>query len=522
MAGSRPPFSDNSGFRPPVTPLRAAWSGEPDARMDPSRIPVIVGVGEVNDRPAAGEPGMNPVELMCAGLRAADEDAGGGWLARCDRLLVVPQISFRDLDVPQGLADDLDLPLDRIFQAGLASGDTPVRHLHDAANAIGSGQAQVCMVAGGEALRTAAGDTSGPFKGSRQSASDLRRRYGLVTPSEIYPLFENATRAAWGQTFEEAEAETGEIWANMSKVAERSDGAWIRRPHSAQEIVEPTADNRMIAFPYTKLMVANASVNQGAAFIVTSLAAAVAAGVPEARLVYVGAGAAAHEDEDPLARSSWETPPGMRVSLLRALSLNGLSVDDLDHVELYSCFPCVPKMARRVIGWPAGRPVTVHGGLTFGGGPIGNYMSHAVAGMVWALRRGGRHGLLFANGGYCTHNHTIVLSRGQTGVAFPQDYDFQAEADAVRGPIPRLTDRFEGASRVETYTVVYDRAGAPIQGIVLSLTADRDRIISRVDPGDPAAMARLTSRREELVGRPGVTARVGDDLVWRPANDGAR
>lgn len=69
-----------------------------------------------------------------------------------------------------------------------------------------------------------------------------------------------------------------------------------------------SADNRPIAFPYTKFMVANSSVNQGAAYIVTSLKTARKAGVPEGRLVYVWGGAAAHDREDPLARASWGTP----------------------------------------------------------------------------------------------------------------------------------------------------------------------------------------------------------------------
>ena len=94
-----------------------------------------------------------------------------------------------------------------------------------------------------------------------------------------------------------------------------------------------------------------------------------------------------------------------------------MTARDLDLVELYSCFPCVPKMARRVLDWPLDRPITVFGGLTFGGGPIGNYMSHAVCCMVERLRERKGKGLLFANGGYATHNHTILLSSEPTGAA---------------------------------------------------------------------------------------------------------
>src|SRR3546814_15414103 len=77
----------------------------------------------------------------------------------------------------------------------------------------------------------------------------------------------------------------------------------------------------------------------------------------------------------------------METSITRTLELNGMTVEDFDAVELYRCFPCVPKMARRILGWPWDRPATVFGGLTFGGGPIANYMSHAIVSMVEQLRR---------------------------------------------------------------------------------------------------------------------------------------
>src|ERR1700722_17780430 len=154
-----------------------------------------------------------------------------------------------------------------------------------------------------------------------------------------------------------------------------------------------------------------------------------------------------------MARPNYAESPSMTVSLRKALELNDLVTADLDDVELYSCFPCVPKMARRVIGWPVEKPATVFGGLTFGGGPIGNYMSHAVVSMVLALRQSGRHGLLFANGGFATHNHSIVLSRAP-GVAFPQNFDFQAEAEQKRGVIPLLDKAYTGPGIIEPYTIL--------------------------------------------------------------------
>jgi acetyl-CoA C-acetyltransferase len=491
---------------------------------DPNRIPVIVGVGQLNDRPAADQEGLDSVQLMAAAAKAADADAGGGFLARCDWLAIVPQITFRDLDPVALLPKALGISPRHIEHPHMASGDTPIHHLDDAAIAIARGEAQICVVTGGEGSRTASrrNQTSGAGGGhfqAHKTASEIRRRYGLINPAEIYPLYENASRAAWGQSLAEGQAESGQIWSLMSEVAAASEGAWIKAPKTPQEITEPTADNRPISFPYNKLMVANSSVNQGAAFIVTSLAAARAANVPEDRLVYVWAGAAAHEPEEPLTRAGWGTPDGMRVTLERTLSVNGLKAGDLDYVELYSCFPAVPKMARRVLGWPADRPATVHGGLTFGGGPIGNYMGHAVVAMVQSLRRSGRLGLLFGNGGHCTHNHAIVLGRvPPPDGLLPKDYDHQAEADAARDAIPPMNDDYEGTAPVETYTVIYNRSGEPDFGVVMSRAPNGSRVVSKVDPKDAEAIAFLTNGKVEPVGAMGVTRKEGDTLYWRPAS----
>ncbi len=493
------------------------------------RIPVIVGTGQINDRPAEPAAGLDSLGLMAAALRIADDDAGGGWLAKLDSLAVVDQISFRDLgDVSGPLAAQLGAAPRLCYKTRYASGDSPILLLNEAANRIGAGEIEVAAVVGGEALRTAAqraaaaaGDEASSHNATRdmsvRRAPAYRQRYGLVAPVDVYPLYENAGRAAYGQSLAEGQRESAGIWQHFSEVAAENPHAWLRRPVSAEGILTQGADNRPIAFPYSKLTVANSSVNQGAGFIVTSLAQARSRGIPDDRLIFVGRGAAAHEANDFLARDRYDRSAGMEVSLRRALTLNGLTVDDLDFVELYSCFPCVPKMARRVIGWPVDRPATGFGGLTFGGGPIGNYMSHAVASMVDKLRESGRHGLLFANGGFATHNHSIVLSRAPLPAhVFPQEFDFQAEADALRGPIPPLIEEYAGPGTVETYTVFYDRGGTVRFGTVVGRTPEGARFLAKVPAEDAECIAFLTDGKAEPVGSTGTVVAAPDgDRLWR-------
>ena len=494
-----------------------------------SRIPVIVGVGQVNDRPADPTLGLDPGDLMEAALRRAEADGGGGWLSRLDSLAQVDQVSFPHLgDLSAHLAARLGASPKLCAKTPSAMGDSPVRLLNEAANLIGPGEIGVAAVVGAEALRTAAARTAAaekaPPPARRTGASpyanlDHMRRYGLVAAVDVYPLYENAGRAAYGQTLAQAQQESGEIWCRFSQVAAENEGAWIRKAYPVESILTPSPDNRPISHPYTKLMVANSSVNQGAGFIVTSLALARAAGVPESRVVYIGRGAAAHEHDDVLARDRFDRSAGMTVSLRRALDLNALSAEDLDFIEFYSCFPCVPKMARRVIDWPLEKPASVFGGLTFGGGPIGNYMSHAVVSMVQKLRQGGRHGLLFANGGFATHNHSIVLSRTPVAAGtFPQDFNHQAEADALRGPTPPLVLAYLGPGTIESYSAAYERNGSVRFGAIVGRGSGGERFLAKISGDDARGIAFLTDGAREPVGSRGEAVEGPDgETIWRPS-----
>ena len=348
------------------------------------------------------------------------------------------------------------------------TGESPTQLLNEAANRIGAGEISVAAIVGGEALRTsgqrraaaradgaktdflrdAASPKTSEYVTALAGSIEHLAQYGLIAPTDVYPLYENATRAAWGQSFADAQAESGEIWAGMSRVAAGNPNAWIQSAIEAEAIITPDADNRPITFPYQKRMVANSSVNQGAAFIVTSLARARAAGVPEDRIIHVGMGAAAHTPHNLLKRDQYAHSAAIDVTLEQAMSRNNLTTAGLTDVELYSCFPCIPKMARRVIGWPVERPITAFGGLTFGGGPIGNYMSHAVASMVDKLRRDKGTALLFANGGYATHNHAIVISsEPQPSAVFPHDFDCNDETKARRAPVPDVDGDYHPVGR---------------------------------------------------------------------------
>jgi acetyl-CoA C-acetyltransferase len=483
---------------------------------DPENIPVIIAVGQLNDRPDDPDLGLDSLGLMAAALHSAEADAGVALLSQLDSLAVVDQISFRYLNPLDGkLAQAIGARPTICYQSKAPHGDTPIRLLNEAANKIGTGEVKLAAVVGGEALRTAAGRLAKhgtPQKDvfenvraeGRKAEPSYTEQYGLHAPIDIYPLYENAGRAAYGQTLAEGQAESAHIWSQFSDIAKANDSAWVRKPVSVNEILDANAENRPIAFPYNKLMVANASVNQGAAFIISSVAEAQRLGINEKNMIYVGLGAAAKEASSPLQRDRYDRSASMDVSINRTLELNQMVAADFDYAELYSCFPCVPKMARRTLGWPLDRPASVFGGLTFGGGPIANYMSHAVVSMVQKLREGGRNGFLFANGGLATDNHCIVISNQPIAAAtFPQDFNYQAEADAARGAVPPLNKNYVGPATLESYTVFYGRDRLPRGGVVMARNSDGGRTLARVDSHDTGLVAFLTDGKIEPIGTSG-------------------
>ena len=506
------------------------------ALVSADRVPVIVGVGEVTDRPADPLDGKEPVALMAEALRLAEEDAGGAGrlLAALDSLDIVNEISWPYRDPVGRLCAALGIgPARAVY--GVVGGQTPVRYLHEAALRIARGESAVAAVCGAEAEHTVQrAKRAGlrlPWEGHDPDHRPIRgadfqqpvaRRLGVATPPTVYPFYENATLAAWGQSPEQARAESAALWSSLSAVAAAQPNAWLGRFHAPAEIATPSPRNRPVAWPYLKLMVANPAVNQGAAVLLTSLARARAAGIPDRRLVHVWGGAAADEPRDYLARDGYRHSGAMEAVLEAAVAVvGGGGAAGFDLVELYSCFPCVPKMARRTLGLGPEVVPTVAGGLTFFGAPLNNYMGHAAVAMVRRLRDvpGGGVGLLYGQGEYVTKHHALVVASRprEEGGAVAQDYSVQAVADARRGPVPELVADVAGPASVETFTVLFDRNAAPTHGVVIARAEGGGaRLMARVPAEDTESLGLLLDKERSPVGAAG-TVRVGRDglLEWR-------
>jgi acetyl-CoA C-acetyltransferase len=372
-----------------------------------------------------------------------------------------------------------------------------------AAADIQASAADVIVITGGEATRTRsrlrkAGlepewSTQDDSVESPESIGDLRplvdeieNARGVRLPVHVYPLFEVALRARLGLSVDDHIARVGSLWSAFSDVAATNPNAWIRTPLSGTEITVASAENRMIAWPYTKRLCSNNQVDQGAAVIITSVAAAERAGVPRDRWVFLHAGAEAIDHWNVSHRVDLCSSPALRTAGRDAFALAGIASDDIAHIDLYSCFPAavqigaielglIPAADTNGEGWGgvgATRPLTVTGGMTFAGGPLNNYPTHGLATMVETLRNdAGSVGLCTANGGYTTEHAVLIASTEPPAAGAYRYSNPQAEVDAL--PSVACDDTWRGAVTIESATVVFE--DVPTHVLIATRTPEGQR-----------------------------------------------
>ena len=495
------------------------------------RIPVIVGVGEIVDRPTEIAAGLEPLALLEEALKRAEADAGARLLGEIQSLDVISFLSWRYRDPEKLLAARIGASPAHCYY-GPVGGETPIKYLHQAAQRIARGECSVAAVCGAEAQSTAtkaeragvklpwtplAHDVEAP-KRNAAFQKPMAVKVGVFQPITVYPLYDSATSAHWGQTPREALVESGALWSTYASVAAENPNSWLRKTFSPDQITTPSPDNRLIAWPYTKLMVANPSVNMGGAVILTSLAKARAAGISEDRIVYMLGGASAEEPVDYLVRDQFFESHPQNAVLKAAMDLVGGDGRKFDVIELYSCFPVVPKMARRTLGLGPDVKPTVTGGLTFFGAPLNTYMTHAACAMVRKLRAGGKLGLLYGQGGFVTKHHALVLSREAPREAMAQDSSVQAEADRHRRKVPEFVTEAGGRGKVEAFTVIYRGNGEIEHGATMLRTEDDRRTLARVPASDTRTLAHLLNMDRTPVGTIGDIVTAADGMLeWRAA-----
>lgn len=477
-------------------------------------LPVLVGVGQVTIRVGDIADARSPLDLMAEATHLAATDTGKPEILQdVDSVQVVNVISWPTTDPAADLATRLGMPAgERVYTS--IGGNTPQWLVNRTARRLALGEIRAALLVGAEAMHSVRlaqkqrAELPWPPRGrpepnagdTRPGVNALEARHGAMLPVRIYPLFENAIRAArrWG--IEEHRAKLGHLGERFSAVAAGNPHAWFRQARTAGEIMTVGPANRMVGFPYPKFLNAIIEVDQGAAVLMTTESFARELGIPRERWVYLHGFGQATDAWFISDRATYHESPAIAAAGSQAFSMAHTEIQQVEHVDLYSCFPAAVQFGRDAlgIGLDDPRPLTVTGGLACFGGPGNNYSMHAIATMCEKLRSApATRGLVSAMGWYSTkHAVGIYGASRPEGDWQPADpAPDQRQLDAQ--PHPAVVEHADGAGTVETYTVAYSRDGEPEQAIIIGRTDDGARFWAN-GPTDTAHIAALTS--EEGVG----------------------
>jgi acetyl-CoA C-acetyltransferase len=479
--------------------------------------PVLVGVAQLEQRSRNPDQIKEPLDMMLAAVRDAAADTGSSKLLQQASAVRVIRGIWSYQNPAAALAESLGCTHAETALTSIG-GNYVQTVVNRSALDIQSGRHDIVVITGAEwrysrararregrqlATRDAPG-TPEVYIGDDVSMShEAERALGLVQPIQIYPMFENALRYAKGESIADHLQRIARLWARFSDVAAANPHAWIRVPCSADAIGTPSAQNRPVSFPYPKLMNANNDVDQAAALILCAASTARRLGIPEQKWIYPWAGTDAHDHLYVSNRDNLHSSPAIRIAGRRCLELAATEPNELDLIDVYSCFPSAVQVAAQELCLDQTRPLTVTGGMTFSGGPLNNYVMHSIARMAELLRGRTARGLITANGGYLTKHAFGVYSSIPPERPFRHE-DLQHRVDAT--PKRALAVDYRGPATVESYTVLYAPGNAPGEaapslGYLACLAPDGRRAWARIE--DAALLCEMADREQprEFCGR---------------------
>ncbi|MEO1936154.1 MAG: hypothetical protein ABGX04_15360 [Myxococcales bacterium] len=467
--------------------------------IDPSRTPVLVGIGQTIEREAI----VDVIDLSSRAALAAFEDAPG-LLDRIQRVTVVGiSFSLVSRSPATQLVERLGLDKSAIdCETTTPGGNTPQWLVNRACEEISKGQLETTLICGAEATRsmrladpdsdflTAAHsnmqeslDEADPVVGAsvRGILGQAEIQAKLLRPADIYPVFESALAARRGASPSQWRGEIGNFLSRSSQVAKKNPFAWFPEALSPEDIATPTPSNRITAEPYTKRMNSFANVDQGSALLITTLAIAREAGLAD-QCIFPWSGAS-NADVAPAQRPELDTSPAIRSAANALFTTAGIGLDDIDYFDLYSCFPIAMEVGAAEIGLAMddARGLTLTGSMSFFGGPGNNYTSHGIASAGLRLRESGRFAYVSGNGGLLSKHSLGIYGREPNANGFVLANTTAAQ-EAINAGALDVVFEAEGRATVEGGTVVYDRSGMPVAAPVIACLENGARLVANAEP----------------------------------------
>jgi len=447
--------------------------------MSAQYTPVLVGVGVATQRHEDPSDALEPLELMFDAVRTAGEDCGAAELLREVEQIAVPRGRWQYRNPGGAIAREIGADNAKSILSSV--GVLQQSLIASACQDIASGKIGSAIVTGADAgyrmlrARIIGSQLSESEQHDEpdvklEPAAELRHEAelaaGLRMPVGLYALIESARRASAGLSVQEHREQIARGYARFSEIAAQNPHAWTQEARSAADICNAGKKNPMQAFPYTRSHCSTWNVDQAAALLLCSEEKADALGIEHSRRVYPLGSVESNHMVPVSARRDLVECVGARIAADALYKEIGIEPEDVDLVDLYSCFPIAVDCFSGAARLPAGRDLTITGSMAFAGGPYNNYFFQATARAAELIRaKAGCTALLSCVSGVMTKQAFAMWSIDKPERGFVR----LDVSDEVAGQCSALEveTEFSGEGAVVACTVVYGSGAADAYAVVL-------------------------------------------------------
>ncbi len=474
--------------------------------------PVIIGAAQFTQRRNTPKP-LDSLSLMVKTGQKAIEDTHSEKITDfIDAIYMVNISSWSYKDAPGELGKRLNInPNEKAYLPD--GGQSPQMLVNRAAEVIATGKHRCVLITGGEAAYS----IRKTFKGippdywpkmekpeyieeAKWPITDSIGKYQLYFPTTAYAIFETSLRASSGRNVEEHNLYMGRLFEHFSKIASKNPYSWAQKSYTAEEIITPSPDNRVIVHPYTKRMCANNFVDQAGTIIMTSEEVAESLNIDRKHWIHVMGGATFKNIGELYRRPRLDDSPAIREGTRLSLEQAGLKLSDIDKFDLYSCFPSIVQIFMGELGIEDDDPrdLTLTGGLPFFGTPLSNYSLHAIINTVESIRADSSlKVMVIANGGYNSKQSVGIYGTKPPKIQWGVRDDSKIQERILEKTLTEPVKKANGKLIVDGYTVTYERTGAPKKGVLIGTLENGRRCIAFVIKPELI----LTFVEQEMVGK---------------------
>ncbi len=448
------------------------------SQYDPN-TPVLVAAAAVQQREEAAGEGQEAVELMVAAVKKAADQAGAPALLSRAQRIEVPKGMWHYSDPARLVAEGIGATQAESVLAEIGVSQQTV--ISRACTSIADGEAEVVIVAGGEAKYRALRAqiegvelTETDQQGAKPDIyltpdaelwSEVESAAGLGMPVGFYAIMDSALRHAQGLSVGEHRDQMAAQYEQFSQIATANPDAWVSEPVEAAFIRDHSPKNKMLAFPYAKFHNSQWNVDQAAGLIFCSAAVAEELGIDRKQWVFPLAATESNAMSVMSARKDLHRNYGFHYAGKKLFELTGKQPEDIDLMELYSCFPQAVRVQLEEMSLPADRSLSVTGAMTFGGGPLNNFVFQATAKMAeLLLQNPGQTGLVTTVSGMNTKQGCALYSTEPNANGW-QIADVTEEVREATA-LCELVDSYEGSATIAGYTVLF-QGDAPWRAVAV-------------------------------------------------------